>query len=94
MRQTINMKTNRFANIMKMIFHTAEEDISCDECYDHIDQYVDMLQAGQDPSTVLPEVKQHLAQCRCCEDEFHALIAILENQEDEASIWASGESGI
>ena len=43
-----------------------------------IDQYVDMLRAGQDPETVLPKVKEHLGQCHCCDMEFRALISILE----------------
>lgn len=76
------MKTNRFTNLMKMIFETVEEDITCGECYAEIDQYVDMLRTGKDPSMVLPEVKLHLEQCRCCEEEFHALISILESQEE------------
>lgn len=61
-----------------MIFSTEEEDITCDECYEHIDQYVDMLRAGEDAATVLPQVKIHLEQCRCCEAELRAFIAILE----------------
>jgi hypothetical protein len=73
-------KQKRFTNIMRMIFNTADEDITCDECYDQIDQYVDLLRAGQDPGEVLPRVKRHLEQCRCCEGEFNALITILEGQ--------------
>jgi hypothetical protein len=74
-------KQKRFTNIMRVIFDTAdEEDITCDECYDQIDQYVDLLRAGRDPGEVLPKVKRHLKQCRCCEAEFKALITILEGQ--------------
>lgn len=72
--------TNRFANIMKMIFSVSDKEITCDECYDHIDQYVDMLREGQDPAAVLPQVKYHLSYCKCCVEEFEALITILEAQ--------------
>jgi hypothetical protein len=69
----------RFNKIMRMIFSVQDrEEISCDECYEHIDQYVDMIRAGQDPAVVLPQVKDHLDQCCCCELEFNALITILE----------------
>lgn len=78
-------KQKRFTNIMRMIFNTADEDITCDECYDQIDQYVDLLRAGQDPGEVLPRVKLHLEQCRCCEAEFNALITILEGQSASES---------
>ncbi len=76
------------AGLMRTIFSAEEEDITCDECYEHIDQYVDMLRAGEDAATVLPKVKTHLAQCQCCETEFQAFIAILEaetgSEQDKA----------
>jgi len=71
--------------IVKTIFAAQEDDITCDECYAHIDQYVDMLRAGQDPAQVLPQVKSHLEQCRCCAWEFQALIDILEAESSETS---------
>lgn len=80
----------RFANIMQMIFATRSEDITCDECYEHIDRYVELLQAGQDPAAILPRVRHHLEQCRCCEQEFRALIAILEGYAETS---AANEAG-
>lgn len=71
----------RFGDIMKIIFSTRDEDITCAECFDHIDEYVDMLRAGQEPEAVLPQVKSHLDQCSCCKHEFNALITILEAED-------------
>ncbi|MBN1427950.1 MAG: hypothetical protein JXB07_06165 [Anaerolineae bacterium] len=70
------------AGLMRTIFSAEDDDITCGECYDHIDEYVDMLRAGEDAATVLPKVKTHLAQCKCCEMEFKAFIAILEAEAD------------
>jgi hypothetical protein len=79
MTQQVEKDTKRFTNIMRVIFSVREgEDIGCDECYEHIDQYVDMIRAGQDPDKVLPQIRDHLSQCVCCELEFRALITILE----------------
>jgi hypothetical protein len=72
-------KQQELIDIVKMVISAPSEDeITCGECYDVIDQYVDMLRAGQDPETVLPKVKEHLGQCHCCDMEFRALISILE----------------
>lgn len=76
------MRKNRFTDLMEMIYQTVEEDITCGECYAEIDRYVDMLQSGNDPATVLPKVKLHLQQCSCCREELNALISILESQEE------------
>lgn len=82
----------RFAGIMQMIFATRSEDITCDECFEHIDHYVELLQAGQDPTAILPQVKHHLEQCRCCEQEFHALIAILEGYAEASAVNGEGHT--
>ncbi len=84
-RASIPPHAQRFADLMQMIFATREEDITCDECFEHLDHYVELLQAGQDPATVLPQVKHHLEQCRCCEQEFRALITILEGYAQAAA---------
>lgn len=75
----------KIIDAMKTVFSTKAVDITCDECFEYIDEYVDMLRAGQDPSDVLPQVKGHLEQCRCCEMEFQALISILEAEVDDSS---------
>jgi hypothetical protein len=77
--------------LARAIFTAEDEDITCDECYEHIDQYVDMLRAGEDPATVLPKVKTHLTQCQCCEAEMQAFIAILEAETEAES--DSGKQG-
>ncbi len=75
----------KLTDVVKTIFSTKNQDITCDQCFEYIDEYVDMLHAGQDPSEVLPQVKGHLEQCRCCEMEFQALISILEGEVGSAA---------
>jgi hypothetical protein len=71
------------ASMMKAIFDVEEEEITCDECFEEVDRYVDMLRAGQDAASVLPHVKHHLDHCQCCHEELQALITILEAQTDD-----------
>ncbi len=78
-------RIKRFHDIMELIFSTQDEDIGCDECFRHIDRYVDMVRTGEDPAAVLPQVKRHLDQCGCCREEFEALIAILEAEMRSSS---------
>jgi hypothetical protein len=77
-----NCGSQDIAGLVKTILSTEDEDITCDECYEHIDQYVDMLRAGEDAATVLPKVKTRLTQCKCCESELRAFIAILEAETE------------
>jgi hypothetical protein len=71
------------ASMMKAIFGVEEDEITCDECFEEVDRYVDMLRAGQDAASVLPHVKHHLDHCQCCHEELQALITILEAQTGE-----------
>lgn len=73
-------QVQRFKGIMTSIFSTTQEEIDCNGCYTRVDEYVDMLNAGQDPALILPEVKAHLTRCGACHEEFEALIQILEAQ--------------
>ncbi len=83
MSEPHNTNQQRFARIMEIIFRTDLQEITCDECFEVIDRYVDMLRAGRDPQEVLPQVKAHLGRCAPCDEEFRALIAILEAQIDQ-----------
>jgi hypothetical protein len=83
-------KEQNLKDIIRTLLSVPGEEITCDECYDVIDRYVDMLRAGQDPEVVLPRVREHLGQCECCDVEFRALISILEaataqSTEDDAA---------
>lgn len=71
-----------FVRIMRVIFEVSHEEIACEDCYDQIDYYVDMLRAGHDPGEVLPQVKAHLGICAGCDEEFKALISILQAHID------------
>lgn len=77
-------KIKRFSAIMKLIFATEQDELTCGECFEQVDQYVDLLRAGHDAAAVLPKVKRHLDQCQCCRTEFEALIQILEGETDDA----------
>lgn len=74
------VKKKRFVAIMRVIFLTEEVEITCDDCFEQIDRYVEMLRAGRSPDEVLPHVKEHLSRCGACETELRALISILEAQ--------------
>ncbi|NDJ51796.1 MAG: hypothetical protein GYB68_01775 [Chloroflexi bacterium] len=78
-------KANRVANMISKIARTQEHELDCEECYEHLDHYAEMLQNGEDPSAVLPQVKEHLEMCSCCTEELGALISVLEGQAEAQS---------
>jgi hypothetical protein len=76
------MKIRRFDVWLRNIYETQDEEISCTECFDLVSRFVELETSGGDVATELPQVKQHLDQCRACRDEYEMLrdLALLENE--------------
>lgn len=67
------MDRNRFENWLRNIYETQDEEISCTECFDLVSRFVELEISGQDAPAKMPQLKQHLNQCRACRDEYEAL---------------------
>ena len=82
------MHRNHFENWLKNIYATREEEISCTECFDLTSRYVELEITGQNAAARMPELKQHLDQCRACRDEYETLreLRLLEEKGDFPSL--------
>jgi anti-sigma factor RsiW len=76
------MNSDRLRVWLQNIYNTRDEEISCSECLDLISRYVDVELSHQDPTVELPQVRQHVEQCRACREEYETLrdISRLENE--------------
>jgi hypothetical protein len=81
----MKIEPETLAKILQSLTITNEIEIGCEDCYEEIDQFVEMLQEGKDPAKVMPLVQHHLDICACCHEEFDALVAALEAGEDKDS---------
>ena len=68
--------------LLKRLELTRPEELSCEEAYNLIDQYADLLQNGQDAAKLLPLVEHHLEMCIDCKEEFEALMSALRASAD------------
>ena len=82
------MDRNRFEKWLRNIYETQEEEISCTECFDLVSRFVELEMGGQDAAAKIPQVKQHLNQCRACRDEYETLrdLRRLEENGDMPSV--------
>lgn len=67
------MEQGRFKNWLRSIYETQDQEISCTECFDLVSRFVDLEIIGEDAAARMPELKQHLNQCRACREEYQAL---------------------
>jgi anti-sigma factor RsiW len=48
-------------------------EVSCEECFERLDEYVDAELAGRDPEHAVPGMAAHLAGCPACREEHESL---------------------
>lgn len=77
-----NVKAERAARMIRDVLNAEGDAIGCEECYEVLDRYAELVEAGKDVTKVYPEVKKHLEDCFCCGEEFQALQAALEAARD------------
>jgi hypothetical protein len=58
----------------------AGPEVSCDECFDQLDRYVELELAGADADTAIPGMRAHLLGCSACAEDHESLRALLVEQ--------------
>jgi anti-sigma factor RsiW len=48
-------------------------EVSCEECFERLDEYVDAELAGRDPEHDVPGMAAHLAGCPACREDHESL---------------------
>jgi hypothetical protein len=55
----------------------AEPELSCEECFDKLDRYVELELSGHDPDAAIPGMRSHLEGCAACAEDRESLRAFL-----------------
>ena len=63
-------------NTIKRVLGPAEEEILCDECFEKIDEYVDLEVRGEAADAAIPGMRPHLDGCPACHEEYESLSAL------------------
>jgi hypothetical protein len=61
---------------IRRLLGPEEPEILCDECFEKIDQYVDIELSGRDPNAAIPGMGPHLEGCPACSEEYESLRAL------------------
>jgi hypothetical protein len=55
----------------------GEPEVTCDECFELLDEYVDLEAKGLDADAHLPGVRAHLHGCPACHEDHESLLAFV-----------------
>lgn len=56
---------------------TKPNEMGCDECFEQVDQFVELKLQGKDTAEAMPLIQDHLDRCGGCREEFEALLDCL-----------------
>ena len=67
--------------LLRLIGLTTDEEISCDQCLSHVAEFAEQELAGKPISAGLETVRQHLAVCAECREEYELLHQALDEMD-------------
>jgi len=62
---------------LKRLLGQPGPDIGCDECFERLDEYVELELRGDAADARIPGMATHLAGCPACREEHESLRALL-----------------
>jgi hypothetical protein len=56
-------------------------EISCEECFEQLDTYVELEVAGADADAAVPGMRAHLEGCPACHEDHESLLALVVDDQ-------------
>ena len=63
--------------ILHVLDDLPTEEITCDDLYARLDEYVEREVNKNDAAQIMPVIREHLDQCPGCCEEYEALLEVL-----------------
>jgi hypothetical protein len=68
---------SRTAGLLSRLLGPAEPELTCEECFEELDRYVELELAGRDADAMVPGMRPHLQGCPACREDHESLTALL-----------------
>jgi hypothetical protein len=63
------------------ILGPGEPELTCEECFEKLDAYVDYVLAEERADQRVPGMRAHLAGCPACREDFESLLEFTRRQD-------------
>jgi hypothetical protein len=70
-------RPNNSDRLVARIVGPADPEVSCEECFEQLDRYVELELAGADADAALPGMRAHFQGCSACAEDRESLRAFL-----------------
>jgi len=59
--------------VLGRVLGPGAPELSCEQCFDELDRYVELVLAGEQAEERVPGMRAHLAGCPACAEDFRSL---------------------
>jgi hypothetical protein len=71
---------SRPADLLSSLLGPGTAELTCEECFELLDRYVEVELAGQDADAAVPGMRAHLQGCPACHEDHDTLIAFVGSE--------------
>jgi hypothetical protein len=69
------------AELLRALLGPAGPELTCEECFEHLDRYVDLELMGADADAEIPGMGAHLEGCPACGEDHASLLALVAEED-------------
>jgi hypothetical protein len=68
-------------NTLKRLLGPAGPEVLCDECFERLDEYVELELQGEPADERIPGLRAHLEGCPACHEDYESLRAFVQSNK-------------
>jgi hypothetical protein len=68
------------ARLLARTLGPAGPELTCEECFEELDRYVELEHTGEDADAAVPGMRAHLDGCPACAEDKRSLLAFLDEK--------------
>jgi hypothetical protein len=72
------MTRHRDDKVLRALLGPDGPELSCDECFDQLDRYVELELAGSNADEAIPGMRAHLEGCPACHEDHASLRSFVD----------------
>jgi hypothetical protein len=67
----------RAIDLLRGLIGPAGPELTCEECFEHLNSYVELELSNRDPDATIPGMRAHLTGCPACAEDHGSLYAFV-----------------
>ena len=72
---------SRLTDRLSRLLGPQGPELTCEECFEHLDRYVEVELSGADADAAVPGMHAHLDGCPACAEDHDSLHALVESEQ-------------